>query len=523
MSDKEMNKIKNAVLKNGHRSSDKSKSYRKKAAKRSNESAPLVCAKASPKKGKSGVETKNEGIETRRLLQKYLKPVEERKSESIERLRQDISRVEGISHEEVEKLKKAGIESVDMLVSADDSKLVELGIEDARVKKLKQNAEKLLKDLEKKKEKIAEMKKKQDFEKRMDIARKYATKLVRTFKNKVKAVVVYGSTAKGTHHEKSDLDIFVIMDDTGIGEEIPESVKDRIWDDLVRIAKDTDKRITIQAFMFLTEFWENLKVAEPVLISILRYGIPVYDVGIFMPAKRMVERGKVPTTREAVDKKIYSAPKFVDYAVSRIKSAAHYLEQAVASAGNAALMMVGRLPVNKEEVADALDSVFVERGMLEKEVPDRIREIVKFAKEVEYLKEEDVSDLGGRTDKYIAMARDVIKRLKELIDSMDVKKKGNVLIETYKMFLKADVVALRKIGIEPPEELDDLPKVMQKMFPELKEKHSYLFETMIKYLNMVKEGKEDEIPEEVIYELREKTKEFIEALDDLLKRRMRKK
>jgi uncharacterized protein (UPF0332 family) len=275
--------------------------------------------------------------------------------------------------------------------------------------------------------------------------------------------------------------------------------------------------------MFLTEFWDNLRVAEPVLISILRYGIPVYDVGVFMPAKCMVERGKVPTTKEAVDKKIYSAPKFVDYAVSRIKSAAHYLEQAVASAGNAALMMVGRLPVNKEEVADALDSIFVERGMLEKEVTDKIREIVKFAKEVEYLKESEISNLGARTDHYIVMAREVIDRIKELIDSMDVKKKGNILIDTYKMFLKADVVALRKLGIEPPEELHDLPKVMHETFPELKEQHSYLFETMIKYLNMVKEGKEEEIPEQVIYDLKEKTKEFIEALENALKRKIKRR
>ena len=514
MVDKEISEVKKAVL--DYSNNKGAKNSRGSSKKSGGDSRKRADKSSSQKSASSGSSSRSF------VLERYLKSREEKAMEAIESKKRDLSMIQDITKREVSKLKASGIESLEDLISAEDSTLVDLGFEESRIKSLKDNAKKLLDELKAEERKISELKKKKDFEERMNVARTYATKLVQKFKNRIKAVVVYGSTAKGTHHEKSDLDIFVIMDDTGIEGEIPDSVKDKIWDDLVRIAQDTDKRITIQAFMFLTEFWDNLRVAEPVLISILRYGIPVYDVGVFMPAKRMVERGKVPTTKEAVDKKIYSAPKFVDYAVSRIKSAAHYLEQAVASAGNAALMMVGRLPVNKEEVADALDSIFVERGMLEKEVTEKIREVVKFAKEVEYLKEEEAQNLGERTDHYIKVAREVIDRIKTLIESMDLKKKGNILIETYKMFLKADVVALRKLGIEPPEELHDLPKVMHETFPELRDQHSYLFETMIKYLNMVKEGKEEEIPEQVIYDLREKTREFIEALENALKRRVKK-
>ena len=88
---------------------------------------------------------------------------------------------------------------------------------------------------------------------------------------------------------------------------------------------------------------------------------------------------------------------------------------------------------------------------------------------------------------------------------------------------KIIIKGLRKVGVEPPEELKDLPKVMHETFPEVKEQHEYLFETMMKYLGMVKEGKEEEIPEEVIYNLKEKTKEFIEALENALKRKMKTK
>ena len=158
---------------------------------------------------------------------------------------------------------------------------------------------------------------------------KFSKNLITRFKRSVKAVVVYGSTAKGTAKETSDLDIFVIMDDTKIEEEVPREVKDRIWNDILQVAREVDTNITVQSFMFLTEFWENLRIAEPVLIAVLRYGIPVFDVGVFEPAQRMLFRGKIPTTYEAVTKKMKAAPEFLDFGRSRLQSVGHYLEQEI--------------------------------------------------------------------------------------------------------------------------------------------------------------------------------------------------
>ncbi|MCK4927242.1 MAG: nucleotidyltransferase domain-containing protein, partial [Candidatus Aenigmarchaeota archaeon] len=183
---------------------------------------------------------------------------------------------------------------------------------------------------------------------RLETAQTFAKEVSREFKKSLKAVVVYGSTAKGKHRETSDIDTFVIIDDTKLEQDIPAEVKERIGADLRRIGTKIDKNITIQAFMFLTEFWESIRSVEPLIMEILRFGIPIYDVGIFMPAKRMLQRGMLPTTNEAVGKRIHIAPQHLKMAEYRMKSGAHFMEQAMAAAGQAPLMLIGKIPPGKE-------------------------------------------------------------------------------------------------------------------------------------------------------------------------------
>ncbi|MBU4301003.1 MAG: nucleotidyltransferase domain-containing protein [Nanoarchaeota archaeon] len=378
---------------------------------------------------------------------------------------------------------------------------------------------------EKKESTPEEKERKKEQERRFKVAQDFSRRLIEKFKKTVKCVIVYGSTATGSHKKTSDIDTFVLMDDTKIEQEIPQEVKDRIWNEILRVAKDTNEAnkipegqgITIQAFMFLTEFWENMRTAEAVLLAILRTGVPVFDVGVFMPAKRMLLRGKIPTTKEAVDKKIAAAPEFVEYARARVKSAAHYLEQGMAAAGQGALMFIGRVPPNKEEVPKALRESFVADGLLEEKYVKDAEDIRKFAKELEHRKEEDCKVCGAEVDKYLNLTDEFVKRMEKLVKDLESKKKSTVLMNTYKTFLKANVGALKYKGVTPPESLKDLPKVMYQHFPDFKDSHAELFEHLTRVLTMVKDGKENEIPERDVYDLREKTKMFVLNLGKKLK------
>lgn len=189
----------------------------------------------------------------------------------------------------------------------------------------------------------------------------------------------------------------------------------------------------------------------------------------------------------------------------------------MAAAGQGALMFVGRVPPNKEDVSKELRESFVADGLLEEKYVKDAEEIRKFAKELEHKKDEECKAVGAEVDKYLALTDEFVKRMEKLVKDLEMKKKSNVLMNTYKTFLKANVGALKYKGVTPPESLKDLPKVMYQHFPEFKDSHAELFEHLTRALTMVKEGKENEIPERDIYDLREKTKMFVLGLGKKLK------
>ncbi len=351
------------------------------------------------------------------------------------------------------------------------------------------------------------LEKNKDFKERIEVVEKFAMELVKKFKKSIKVVAVYGSTTTGKFHEKSDIDVFIVIDDTEFEQEPSPALKDSIWRDILQIAEKVDKRITVQSYMFLTEFWENLRMVEPVLLAILRNGMAVYDVGIFNAAKRMLERGLISLTREAIDKKITTAPEFVKVAYGKLKSPGHYIEQAMAYAGNAALMSFGEYPTNKENVPDLLEKVFAKKGLLEPKYIKMARDIRNFAKELEHMDEKDVAKRAGELGRYIMMTDEFVQRMQNLINELNKKDKSGEVMESYKLLLKADVAALKLVGVEPPEELEDLPKVLSETFPKIGVLHQSVFDSLTKIIMDLKEGKNVED---------EKIKTSLKKLDDYL-------
>ena len=57
---------------------------------------------------------------------------------------------------------------------------------------------------------------KKDFTKDYDIAYDFAAKVYEKFREVIKSIVLFGSTAKETQQRKSDIDIIVIVDDATI-------------------------------------------------------------------------------------------------------------------------------------------------------------------------------------------------------------------------------------------------------------------------------------------------------------------
>ena len=355
------------------------------------------------------------------------------------------------------------------------------------------------------KDKLQDMREKSR-ERRMEAAQEFSDKLNEKLGDKVKCVAVWGSVAKGEHGRESDIDTLVILDDTKLQKDVPDDAKKKIQKKVTDLAKETDERITIQYFPFLTEFWDSLRKGEPLAIEAVRNGEPVYDTGLFMPAKRLLQRGKISGTQESVRKRLKVGAAGYKKAEKNVKSSVpHKLEQAMASAGQAPIMLAGKNPPAKENVPEVLEEMFVEEGMLEQEYADMAEDIHDFGNKGEKHPEEVT---GEEVDEHLEKTDDFIRRMHQLVSEMGARKKVQNLVDDYKKFLKANVAMLKSQGVEPPEDKDDLPSVVEENL-DVDEEHIEMFEKWDSIIEKVKEEDLDEVNEKELYELKNGSREFI--------------
>ncbi len=343
-------------------------------------------------------------------------------------------------------------------------------------------------------------------ERRMQAAEEFSEKLKDKLGDKVKVVAVWGSVAKGEHGHDSDIDTLVILDDTKLKKDVPDDAKKKIQRKVTQAAKDTDDRITIQYFPFLTEFWDSLRKGEPLAIEAVRNGQPVYDTGIFMPAKRLLQRGKIKATRESVKKRLKMAAAGYKKAEKNLRSSIpHKLEQVMANAGQAPIMLVGKNPPPKEKVPETLEEMFVEKDMLEEEYVDIAQELYDFGDKGEKHPDEVT---GEEVEEHLNKADDFVRRMHKLVSQLGAQKKVKGIVDDYKKFLKANVAALKSKDIEPPEDRDDLPEVVQENL-DVDENHIEMFDKWEDVVEKVKNKEMDEVNEKELYELKQDTKEFV--------------
>ncbi|MDY6769901.1 MAG: nucleotidyltransferase domain-containing protein [Candidatus Nanohaloarchaea archaeon] len=364
------------------------------------------------------------------------------------------------------------------------------------------------------KEKLAEAQEK-SAERRREKVEDFADQLTEKLGEKVKCVAVYGSVSRGEHTHESDIDTFVVLDDTKLEQDVPKEAKDKIRKKVTDLAKEVDEKITIQYLSFLTEFWDAVRKGEPLIISVLRNGEAVYDVGIFAPAKRMLERGKIQSSREAVQKRLKLAANGYKKAEKEVRSSVPFkLEQAMANAGQAPIMLAGEMPPEKQDVGDALEQLFVEDGALEQEYADYAREIAEFADKGEKHPEEvDAAELEEMLEK----TDDFIRRMHELVGEMGGQQQVQQVIQDYKNFLKANVAALKQQGVQPPEDKEDLPGVVEETL-DLSDEELALFDRWEDVVTRIKEKEMEDVDDDELQELRAATREFVSRIGEDLQR-----
>lgn len=364
----------------------------------------------------------------------------------------------------------------------------------------------------KKDKKSEELKKK-----KLKLANRFKDEVLKRYKNVVKAVVLFGSLTRGDYHEKSDIDMLVVIDDV-MSRFTPE-MKDAFDDKLYDIAKSISPDITVQPAWTLTEFWDMARIGHPLLFTIVRDGWALYDTGFFIPIRKLLELGKIPATLEAVEKFMETAPQKINRVeTAKLYMVAEDLYYAMLNSSQAVLMYIGQNPPSPKHTPIDVKEHLIDAGLLEKEYLDDLENIINFRKQVEHKEIKDIT--GQRLDELIDKAKKFVSRMEQLLLQMQKKKKETMVEKNYEVMIKAAVAALKKIERLPPDP-KDLPLAIKKDLIDAEYVDPYfddIFKRVITMRKMLDEDKISEIPQKDIELTREYVRRFVEDLRPVIEK-----
>ena len=249
-----------------------------------------------------------------------------------------------------------------------------------------------------------------------DIAYDFSTKVYERFKDVIKSIVLFGSTAKETQQSKSDIDIIIIVDDATI--QWTQELVAWYRQELARLTASLKypKKLHINT-VTLTTFWNEAIVGEPVVINVLRYGIALIDFGgFFEPLKVLLARGRIKPTPEAIYNALTRSPIHLSRANMYLLGAIDAVYWSMVDSAHAALMAAKQVPPSPEHISSLLKQAFVKKGMLNSKFVDWYEELYALAHhithgEVKRVTGRNIELYMDRADKFIGEMANIIKQL----------------------------------------------------------------------------------------------------------------
>lgn len=361
-----------------------------------------------------------------------------------------------------------------------------------------------------------EKKKPDTKEKRLKEVKEFSKQVLKKYGRLIKCIVMMGSVAREEFKSKSDIDVFVVIDDTG--KKITRTMQGKIDDDIEEIAKGISDKISVQPSYTLTEFWDYARVCHPIIYNFIKEGVAVYDAGFFLPIKRLLEMGRIPSTREAIESYMEGAPKKLMRAKTvKLLMLAEDCYYAMLNTTQAVLMFMGLAPPVPSKAYADVKKFLVEPGILEPQYAEWLKEIIEIRKKIEHKELMDVT--GEFVDGWITKTEKYIEKMFGLLNALEIRKKEKVLERTHEVMHKAAITALKSMKKLPPSE-SEIPLAFKRELVDTRLVEGYYWDVWKKVEAMkklVKTKKGDKLPDKDVYEARELVRKLIRDLAKALK------
>ncbi|MEM2115574.1 MAG: nucleotidyltransferase domain-containing protein [Candidatus Woesearchaeota archaeon] len=340
------------------------------------------------------------------------------------------------------------------------------------------------------------------------------------FEKYVVAYVLAGSTVRGEATPTSDVDVFVVIDDTDVKRMTRVELREKLRAIILEsgfIAKEktgVKNDLNIQVYL-LTEFWDSLRQANPVIYTFLRDGIPLYDRGIFMPWKQLLKMGMIQPSPEAVERLFETGERIIEDVKNKVKELIiEDLYYAVLTPSQAALMKYGIAIPPPKGTPTLFRSIFIEKeNMIEEKYAKILEDAIKVRKEIEHgtVKELKPEDLA----KYYKNAEDFIKRIKKLFNEIEERKEREIIVKIYDDVITIIRDTLKTEGIEKIDE-----KEIRDLFNEHLIKSGKIPQKFLRMLDQILESYEKYTKNESekidMNKLRQNATEFMKGLIEYL-------
>jgi predicted nucleotidyltransferase/uncharacterized protein (UPF0332 family) len=239
-----------------------------------------------------------------------------------------------------------------------------------------------------------------------DIAMDFATKAYKRFEQTIKAIIMFGSSAKQESKPESDIDVIILIDDVSIrwDEELIATYREELGK-IIQV-NPYIKQLHINTIK-LSTWWQDLIAGDPVVLNVLRYGEALIDHGgFFVPQKALLMEGKIRPTPEAVYNLLQRLTIHLSRARASLFGAVEGYYWACVDVAHATLMAANILPPSPEKVAEMMDEAFVKKKLLSSKFVDIYSEIYSLMKEINYGKLNSISgkkldELKENTDLFV--------------------------------------------------------------------------------------------------------------------------
>ena len=341
--------------------------------------------------------------------------------------------------------------------------------------------------------------------------------VLRKFEKYVASYVIGGSLSRGTADKDSDVDTFVIIDDTDVKRMPSLQLLDKlrgIIHDYIREATalaGVKNILNVQVWL-LTDFWERVRDAEPIAYTFIRDGVPMYDRGTFLPWKRLLKMGKIKPSPEAVDKFMKFGEQNEPIVKRKMVDAMIDIYWGVTTPAQALMMLAGNAAPAPKEMVVSVRKILVEK---EKVMSNNdlkfLEKVIKLYKDHEHGKLKNFS--GKDIDELLKESGEYNKRLKDSRKKLETKL---IVDDAEKIYDEVFDLLKKEFGNKGREslvsefenELVKKGKIQKRYLPVLKE--------VIKIKQKVKNGKVTHVEMDNVKKM---TAELIRELVDYSQRK----